>query len=135
MNRRRSRRIPENGPRTVLVVGCQPAVAVPPDSAGPDVVLDAYLRSLVAGDCDTGWKLATETFTKGNGELCGATDVTAYEIDGKAQPSADEVVFGTTVTTTGDNGQSINPGQMIWYYSLKRQPNGAWRITGGGTGP
>lgn len=135
MDRRRSRRIREVALVAVLVVGCQPPVALPPDSAGPDVVLDAYLRSLVAGDCDTGRKLATATFKRGNGDLCGGTDVTAYQIDGRAQPSADEVVFATTVTTTGDHGQSIDAGEMTWFYSLMRQPNGAWRITGGGSGP
>jgi hypothetical protein len=135
MDRCRSHRILELVLVSVLVVGCQPTVALPPDSAGPDVVLDAYLRSLVAGDCDMGPKLATSTFGRGNGELCGGTDVTAYRIDGNVQPSADEVVFSTILTTTGDNGQSIPAGEMIWFYSLMRQPNGAWRITGGGTGP
>lgn len=135
MNQRRSSGIREVLLVAVLVASCDPAVTLPPDTAEPDVVLDAYLRTLVAGDRDTGRELATTTFRKGNGDLCGGTDVTAYRIDGSVQPSADEVVFATTVTTTGDGGQSIHAGEMTWFYSLIRQSDGSWRITGGGTGP
>lgn len=100
------------------------------------MVLDAYLRALVAGDCETGRKLVTETFRTGNGELCGGTGVTAYRIDlTPARPSPDEVVFGTWLTTTGSDDGSILPGDLGWFYSLRRQPNGSWRIVGGGTGP
>jgi hypothetical protein len=134
MNRRRTRLL-EMVLACVVVIGCQPTVALPPDSAGPDVVLDAYLRSLLADDCGMGPKLGTSTFAKGNGELCGVTDVSAYRIDADEQPLAGEVVFATVLTTTGDNGQSIRAGELTWFYSLVRQPNGAWRITGGGTGP
>ena len=82
-----------------------------------------------------GPRLATSAFVKGNGELCGGTDVTAYRIDGNVQPSPDEVIFTTILTTTGDDGRSIPAGEMIWFYSLMRQPDGAWRLTGGGSGP
>ena len=120
----------------LALAACQPAVAVPPDSAGPEVVLDTYLRALVAGDCDTGRKLATATFGKGSGELCGATRVSAYRIDpGTARPSADEVVYSTILTTTGTDDGSVKPGETLWFYSLDRQPSGSWRIAGGGTGP
>ncbi|MGK2849772.1 MAG: hypothetical protein ACSLFN_02525 [Candidatus Limnocylindrales bacterium] len=119
----------------VLLGGCQPAVTIPLGAAPPEVVLDAYLRALVADDCDTGRRLATSTFKAGNGELCGGTDVTAYRIDGRTPPSGDEVVFSTVLTTTGDGGQSIRPGEMIWFYSLGRQPDDSWRLIGGGSGP
>jgi hypothetical protein len=119
----------------LAVAACQPAVAVPPDSA-PEVVLDTYLRALVAGDCSTGRTLATATFQRGNGELCGSTGVTAYRIEARpARPSADEVVFYTHLKTTGSDDGSIEPGEIGWFYSLDRQPTGAWRIAGGGTGP
>lgn len=81
---------------------CSPAAPVTsaaslPPSAAPEVVLDAYLRALVAGDCETGRKLATATFVKGNGELCGDTQVSPYRIQPEpARPSADETVFATT---------------------------------------
>jgi hypothetical protein len=120
----------------LVLGGCGPAVQLPPDSAAPAVVLDAYLRALVAGDCNTGRQLATESFGKGSGELCGNARVSAYRIDGEpARPSADEVVFSTTLTTAGSDDGSIEPGEIIWFYSLDRQPNGSWRIVGGGTGP
>jgi hypothetical protein len=115
---------------------CRPAVQLPPDSATPAVVLDAYLHALVAGDCNTGRQLATGSFGKGSGELCGDAHVTAYRIDGEpARPSADEVVFSTSLITDGSNDGSIQPGEIIWFYSLDRQSNGAWRIVGGGSGP
>lgn len=111
-------------------------MALPPISAGPEVVLDRYLGALVAGDCDTGRKLATETFRKGNGELCGATRVSAYRMEPvPARPSSEEVVFATNLTTTGSDDGSIEPGPLIWFYSLDRQPDGSWRIVGGGSGP
>ena len=112
------------------------ALQVPPDSAPPDVVLQAYLRALLAGDCATVSQLAAATFHKGNGELCGSVRVSAARIDGPpATPTATEDVFGTTITTNGSPDGSIQPGETIWFYDLIRQPNGAWRIAGGGTGP
>lgn len=115
---------------------CAPAVALPLDSAGPEVILDTYLRALVAGDCDTGRKLATDTFRKGNGELCGGTRVTAYRIDPvPARPSPEEIVFSTNLTTSGSDDGSILPGELGWFYSLDHQPNGSWRVVGGGSGP
>ena len=120
----------------LALVACTSTVAVPDDSAGPEVVLDAYLRALVAGDCETGRALATATFREGNGELCGAVDVTAFRVDGgPLRPSPDEAVFSTTLTTTGSDDGSIKPGETIRFYSLGRQPNGSWRIVGGGSGP
>lgn len=120
---------------TVLVPGCARAVVLPPGSAGPEAVLDAYLQTLVAGDCETGQRLTLPTFRNGNGELCGAIDVTAYRIERSTPPGREEIVFSTTLTTTGDGGRSIDPGDMLWFYSLLRQPDGTWRIAGGGTGP
>ena len=118
-----------------LLAACAPAVALPSEPAAPGVVLDTYLRALLAGDCDTGGKLATASFRKGNGELCGLTRVTAYRIDGSVQPSPNEVVFSSRLTTTGTDDHSIVPGEMIWFYSLQRQPDGSWRLAGGGSGP
>ena len=112
------------------------APAVPPDSAEPKVVLEAYLAALTRGDCATGRQLATETFRAGNGELCGATIVSASQIDGEpARPSADQVTFSMSLTTSGDGGRSMEPGRRTWFYTLARQPNGPWRLVGGGSGP
>lgn len=120
----------------LLSAACAPAVAPLPAPATPEVVLDAYLHTLLAGDCDEGRKLVTESFTKGNGELCGDTQVTRYRIDpGAARPSSDEIVFSTRLVTSGTHDRSIEPGEMMWFYSLTRQPDGYWRIVGGGSGP
>lgn len=125
-----------------VVAACAPAApgasaaSLPTASAAPEVVLDAYLRALVAGDCDTGRKLVTTTFVKGNGELCGDTQVSAYRIQPEpARPSADEAVFATTLTTSGTADRAVQAGDIIWFYSLDRQPDGSWRIVGGGSGP
>lgn len=121
----------------VASAACAAPFAMPADSAGPQVVLERYLAALAAGECDAGRRLATATFTTGNGELCGHADVTAYRLDPgmPAQPSANEVVFSVQLTTGGTDDGSVRPGQTLWFYSLARQPNGAWRLTGGGTGP
>jgi hypothetical protein len=71
----------------------------------------------------------------GNGELCGVLDVTAFTgPDGGARPSDDELVYSTTLTTRGGD-RSMPDGDHTWFYSLVRQPDGEWRIAGGGSGP
>jgi hypothetical protein len=120
-----------------VLAGCggKPAVSLPPDSAPPEVVLDVYLRALVAGDCETAAKLTFGTFDLGNGELCGYVTVTAFEVDSTpATPTDHEVVFATKLTMSGGDG-SIRDGTNLWFYQLQRQANGSWRLTGGGTGP
>jgi hypothetical protein len=117
-----------------LLAGCSHA-ALPSDSAPPDVVLDAYLRALKAGDCATTHALGTSTFVVGNGELCGALELISYAISTPpARPRENEVVFGTLETTRGGDG-SVPEDPHVWFYDLERQPSGAWRITGGGSGP
>lgn len=118
------------------LVACAAPPVLPPDSAPPAEVLIAYLIALRDGDCDSARLLATPTFTFGNGELCGSVVVSAIgPLVGPATPSDHEVVFATVLTTGGDGGRSIRPGEVDWFYALERQPNGAWRLTGGGSGP
>lgn len=119
-----------------LSCGGPAAASLPPDDAPPDVVLATYLEALKAGDCATAHLLVTNSFTIGNGELCGALRVTRVVIaaDDPAQPREGEVVFATTITVAGGD-QSMPDGDHIWFYDLQRQDNGAWRITGGGSGP
>lgn len=123
----------------ILVLPIQPpAIQVPPDSAAPEVVLDTYLRALAAGDCETGRKLGAGMFLAGDdGDLCGQTRVTAYQLapGEPAHPNASEDVFAVELTTTGSDDGTIRPGGLAWFYSLDRQPDGTWRITGGGSGP
>lgn len=133
------RRRGRNAALTLLAVAaiaaCGPRTVLPPDSAPPAVVLNAYLTALLAGDCDTARALATPTFFRGNGELCGGPDVSAFTpLRGPATPRDGEVVFSTTLTTRGGDG-SMPDGDNLWFYSLVRQPNGAWRLAGGGSGP
>jgi hypothetical protein len=125
---------------TAVAAGCsaappRAAISLPPASAGAEVVLDAYLRALVADDCDTGRRLATATFAWGSGELCGATRVTAYTINPVPAGSATEKVFATTITTSGTADGSIQAGAMTWFYDLMQQADGSWRLAGGGSGP
>jgi hypothetical protein len=120
-----------------LVAACAGSgFSPPPESAGPDVVLRAYLQALERGDCSAGKVLGTSTFVFGNGELCGQTTVSSFTIDGlPAAPIATEVVFAATLVTSGTADGSVRPGTLAWFYDLKRQPNGAWRLAGGGSGP
>ena len=111
------------------------AFSLPPASAGADVVLDAYLRALVAGDCATGRKLATATFVKGNGELCGDTRVSDYKINPEPGGGGTENVFSTAITTSGTSDGSVQAGTMTWFYQLDQQSDGSWRLAGGGSGP
>ncbi len=106
-----------------------------PDQAPPDAVLSAYLAALRAGDCERTRSLATPAFVAGNGDLCGVLDVTAFtSLTGPATPDGGEVVFSTTLTTRGGD-VSMPDGDHTWFYTLIRQPDGAWRIAGGGSGP
>jgi hypothetical protein len=121
----------------IALVGCTGSkVSPPPDAAAPDVVLAVYLDALVRGDCTAGKILATSTLTFGNGELCGHTKVSAYSIGRPpAQPNPTQVVFATTLVTSGTGDGSIHPGEITWFYTLKLQPTGGWRLAGGGGGP
>lgn len=120
----------------VVACGGPSYTTIPPDSAAPAVVLDAYLRALQSGDCSAGRALGTPTFRPGNGELCGDAEVSAFRVVGDpATPNNDEVVFATRLTTSGSHDGTVPAGEIPWFYSLDRQPNGAWRLVGGGTGP
>lgn len=112
-----------------------PTLSVPPDSATPETVLRAYLDAVVAGDCTKAHAFAASTFVFGNGELCGRLQMHSYAIN--PQPAgnpANDLVFATTIRVTGGD-QSMPDGDHTWFYTLKRQPNGAWRLTGGGSAP
>jgi hypothetical protein len=111
------------------VVGALPAVG-----ATPHQVLDAYLLALQAGDCATTHEYAVDRFLT-NGELCGHVDVLSYRGDAyQAQPRADEVVLAATLTIKGGD-QSVQDGDHLWFYTLRRQPTGAWRLSAAGSGP
>ncbi len=107
---------------------------LPSASATPRQVLDAYLLALQAGDCTTANAYAVDRFLA-DGELCGRANVLAYRTEGyRAQPSADKVVLAETLTIK-DGGQSLPDGDHEWFYTLRRQPSGAWRLSAAGSGP
>lgn len=120
-----------------LLVGCEDTPSVPPPQADAShaVVLETYLRALLAEDCVTAQALGTDTFTVGNGELCDAVVVSAFEPIGEpAGPRDGEVTYSTVLTTSGSGDGSIRPGRLTWFYSLAER-DGEWRLVGGGSGP
>ena len=122
-----------------LIAGCTASspsivrVSVPPDSAPALVVLQTYLRALVAGDGETAHALATSTFVLGNGELCGADGirVTSWEI---LNPYSNDADFAVNLTIDGGN-EVIHPGNLTWFYEVVKTPDSAYRLAGGGSGP
>jgi hypothetical protein len=109
---------------------------LPPDSAPPDVVLQAYLEAVRVGDCATaGHFVVPATFRKGNGELCGGIHLHGYRQSGvPLTPNANEILVGMTLTTDGSSDGSIPAGDLLCTYDLVRQPTGAWRIVAAGQG-
>ena len=103
------------GAAVLLLAACasprastSPPASQLPTAASPDVVLRSYLDALVRGDCPTAQALTVPPFGFGNGELCGHTTVRSYAFDGPpATPSDTEVVFATTLDTTGTADGSI----------------------------
>ena len=110
-----------------------PAASPSPPASATDV-LTAYLTALKAGDCDRAHTFAAPTFVISNGELCGAVHVSAFTPLLGPTTNPDGVTFSTDLTTDGD-GVSIRPGELMWFYSLARQPDGTWLLIGGGSGP
>ena len=118
-----------------LLSGCtHDPKPLPPKEATPRQVLDAYLLALQAGDCATTHAYAVDTFLT-DGELCGHVNVLSYRSNAyTSQPSADQVELATTLTIKGGD-QSLQDGDHLWFYTLRRQPTGAWRLSAGGSGP
>ena len=122
-----------------LLAGCastsKAPIALPSSGADARTVLSVYLEALKAGDCQTAHQLATTTFTFGNGELCGHLTVHSYTEPGQpALPGNGEAIFSIELTVTGGDG-SLRQGENTWFYDLKQQTDGQWRLVGGGSGP
>ena len=129
-----------SGVSTLALAACggtssSDAISLPPAGASASVVLDTYLRALVAGDCTTAHALAASTFVVGNGELCGDVKVAACSLSGDpATPSTNEVVYATALITDGSSEGALEAGKTTWFYDLQRQ-DGEWKLVGGGSGP
>ena len=105
------------------------AGTIPPDSAPPEVVLDAYLRALQTGDCDTASQLTMPlVLDKSFVDLCGVTGVTSFSVS--VRPVVVDpytVRLPATLTITG-TASGISAGEITGMYFLQQQPSGAWRI-------
>jgi hypothetical protein len=110
--------------------------AIPPDSAEPTVVLEAYLRSSEAGDCATARQLTMPlVLNQDFVELCGATRVTAFAVMGVEAPVDAETTRLTarlTITRTFPGSSTgLSADAINGTYFLQRRSNGAWRIIEG----
>lgn len=106
---------------------------LPPDSAPPEVVLDAYLKALVAGDCATARALGTASF--GDGFLCGGlVRVVAFE-EPTVTEAYDTGVAYTVVLTTRGSDVTVPDGAHPWRIAVVReQGDGPWRVGSAGNG-
>lgn len=118
----------------LVVIGSRllPAtVTVPPDSATAAEVLDAYLRAVQAGDCDTAEQLTYPLmFGPSMVDLCGVTGVTAFSVVGDpVVVDPDKVRMNANLTITGTS--AISAGEISFTYFLQQQGSGVWRIVDG----
>jgi predicted small lipoprotein YifL len=119
------------------IAGCgtQAPRSLPPDTAPSKEVLVAYLQALVAGDCATARALSTPENVANNGVWCDRPRVTSFGSTGDgAGPTDNEIVYAVSITTVGGD-LSLPDAERLWFYDLRRQPNGAWRVYGSGSGP
>jgi hypothetical protein len=129
----------------LAVIGSQPSplpspratvVAIPPDSAEPAVVLEAYLDASEAGDCATARQLTMPlVLNEDYVELCGVTRVTAFSVVGVEAPVDPETTRLTARLTIrgpmpGTSTETI-VGDINGTYFLQRRSNGPWRIIEG----
>ena len=120
----------------LLLLGCVGSrIVLPPDSAPPDVVLNAYLGALVAGDCDAASRRATPDYARQTAAFCGGVRVKAFTVFSNPAILGDsEIEYGLDLTTSGGD-ETLPDGSHTWFYSLARRPGGPWRVEGGGGGP
>lgn len=106
-----------------------------PDAATPRDVLEVFLKSFAIGDCAVTRELSTPSGFMQVGGFCDRIHVVDFEILGDGSASGpDAITFGTSLTI--DRGTDVlRPGDHTVFFSLGREPNGPWRVTGGGTGP
>jgi hypothetical protein len=95
----------------------------------------AYLAALVAGDCPTARALSTAENIANNGVWCDRPRVRSFgSVGDGARPTDTESVYAVSITTAGGDS-SLPDGEHLWFYDLRRQPSGAWRVYQSGSGP
>lgn len=119
-----------SGPPTAHSTG------LPAIGASPSDVLDAYPGAFTAHDCATASTLTTRTFTHGNGELCGDVTIDSFTRAAGGAVNGNEITYAITLhVVTGSKDCTIPAGDVTWFYELRHQPDGSWKIVGGGSGP
>ena len=105
------------------------------DATAPRDVLAVFLKTLVVGDCSAARQLSTESGFSQVGGFCSRIHVVDFEIvgDGSARGEA-AVTYATSLRTEGGN-DVLPDGTHTIFFTLERQVSGAWRVTGGGSGP
>ena len=119
----------------LVITACRASapVALPSDGAAPNVVLVAYLGALVRGDCTTARALSTSEFVKTD-PWCLAPHVTSFSLPGLGYNGDTEVGYSAQITTER-SGEPFRDGEHTFFYQLRRDPGGPWRLAGAGTGP
>lgn len=121
------------GSQTVPQPSPTAAVAsMPPDSAPPAAVLEAYLVALEANDCAIANRLTMPLVLNSEFvDLCAVTRVTAFVIEGEpAVVDFESVRIRARITITGTTS-GLSAGEITGTYFLQRQASGAWRIIQG----
>jgi hypothetical protein len=111
---------------------------MPPDSATPEQVVQAYAHAVHAGDCSTAGSLVDEPAES----WCGNVDITTLVVtqrtqERRATESGDgPMIERVWVELTSRGGDvSLADGEHEWSYLLDRTgPNRAWRIYDQGMG-
>ncbi len=107
----------------------QPAdhsAAMPALDASPADVLDAYLAALKARACAVAAALATDTFTVGNGELCGVVTIDSYTDAIRPAATGTQMTYAITLqVASGSTDGTVPAGAVPWFYTLQRQHTAA----------
>jgi hypothetical protein len=125
----------------ILLAACNATshVSLPPEPASPRTVLLAYLDALVAGDCATARALATSGLVAYPGGIwCDSPRVIGYTAPAPSdQPGGDptaELVYRIEINVV-EGDISLPDGWRVWFFDLKHQPDGTWRVSSTGSGP
>lgn len=128
--------IPLQAPPATYRPPSVPTTALPAIGASPSDVLDAYLAALTANDCATASRLTTRTFTHGNGELCGDVTIDSFTRAAGSAVNGNEFEYGVVLhVVAGSKDGTVPAGDVTWFYELQHQPDGSWKLVGGGSGP